>query len=146
MKITFEVECCSHHRPKKSVRFGYKIGMAQPKQKETQMVEQDITNEQKIKFTLNPVTETGKPAQLEAGSLKWDVIAGGDNATNLAVSEDGMSAYVISNDTPGDIDVRVSADADLGEGVEEISDLIRVHVLGARARNLGLVKGEPEPK
>lgn len=145
MKITFEVECCHHHRPKKRVRFGFKIGAAQPKNKESHMVEVDITNEQKIKFTLNPVTETGKPAQLEAGSVKWEVISGGD-ATNLAVAEDGMSAYVISGDNPGDIDVQISADADLDEGVETISDLIRVHVLGARAKNLGLVKGEPEPK
>jgi hypothetical protein len=40
----------------------------------------------------------------------------------------------------------IEADADLGEGVETISDAIRLTVEGAKAQSLGLSVGTPEPK
>jgi len=40
----------------------------------------------------------------------------------------------------------VKADADLGEGVTEISDIIRLTVAGAQAANLGLTAEAPTPK
>lgn len=104
--------------------------------------EASITTEQKIPVTLNIKTDTGKPAKVD-GAPAWVVISG--NAA-LVVSEDGLSAEVISADDPGDTTVMVKADADLGEGVEEISDTFTVHVVGATAKNLGLSFGAPVPK
>jgi hypothetical protein len=57
-----------------------------------------------------------------------------------------LSADLISSDDPGDTDFLVKADADLGEGVVEISDIIRLSVSGAQAANLGISLGEPTPK
>ena len=101
-----------------------------------------ITNEQKVKVTLTPVTDTGKPAKLD-GSPAWTVISGN---SSVAVSDDGLSADLISADDPGDTEVLVKADADLGDGIEEISDIIKLSVVGATAKNLGLSAGTPEPK
>lgn len=109
------------------------------------MLEISLTNEQKVKVTLTPVTATGKPAPVD-GVPTWEVISGAGPGQNLEVAEDGMSAYLISNDTPGDIEFLVKADADIGEGMEEISDIIKLHVAGAKATSLGLVAGDPEPK
>lgn len=106
------------------------------------MVEITISNEQKIKVTLAPVTAGGKPATLD-GIPKWEVVNG---AGTLEASADGLSCYLISSDAPGDSVFAVSADADLGDGVENIADSITLHVQGARALNLGLIVGTAEPK
>lgn len=102
-----------------------------------------LTTEQKIRLSLAPVTESGKPANVD-GAPKWTVTEG--NAT-LNVDEDGMSAEIISSDEPGPSTVLVTADADLDEGEErEISETIAVNVTAAEAAGLGLTIGTPEPK
>ncbi len=128
---------------RKSVRFGYKLGLVTNKKKVQPMpLDLTITNEQQIEVTLKPVTATGKPAKLD-GSPAWTVISGN---SAVSVSEDGLSATLVSSDDPGDTEIVVKADADVGEGVEEISDMIRLSVSGAHASNLGLSAGTPTPK
>lgn len=105
------------------------------------MLELKITNEQKIKLTVAPTTAAGKPAELD-GDVKFTVESG----TSAVERIDARSAYLISSDTPGDTVIIVEADADLGEGVETISDVVKLTVEGARAANLGLVAGTPETK
>jgi len=106
------------------------------------MLELSITNEQQVNVTLHPVTEAGHPAQVD-GAPTWEVISGTSTVTPAA---DGLSADLISSDDPGDTDFLVKADADLGQGVVEVSDIIRLHVAGAQAANLGLQAGAPTPK
>lgn len=131
--------CGGGTKPRTS--FGYKIG--QPLTKgETMPLELKITNEQQIKVTIKPKTDKEKPASVD-GKPTWEIISG--NAT-ITVAEDGFSADLVSADDPGDTEVLVKADADLGEGVEEISDIIKLSVVGATAKNLGLVAGPPTVK
>lgn len=107
-------------------------------------VEVSITNEQKIKASLTPTTGGGKPAQLDPNNPpKWSVISG---ESTVVPAPDGLSADLVSSDTPGDTVFLVEADADLGDGVETISDTIKLTVLGAKAQNLGLTLGTPENK
>ncbi len=101
-----------------------------------------ITNEQKVAVTLTPKTDAGKPVKVD-GKPTWEVISGDSKVTP---SDDGLSATLVSGDDPGDTEILVKADADLGEGVEEISDTIRLSVIGAAAKNLGLTAGTPELK
>jgi len=126
---------------RRSGGFGFIIG--QPKNKTKNMpLELKITNEQQIKVTLAPKTDTGKPATLD-GSPAWTTLSGN---SQVVVSDDGLSATLVSADDPGDTEIMVKADADLGEGVEEISDIIKLSVVGATAKNLGLTAGQPEAK
>lgn len=126
-----------------SVRFAWAIGRAVNKTAHRRPNMQiSITNEQKIPVTLAPVTATGKPAPLD-GQPTWEVTSG---SATLEVAEDGRSAFLISGDEPGDSIIVVKADADIGEGVEEISDAIRLTVQGARAQSLGLSIGTPVQK
>jgi len=104
--------------------------------------EVSITNEQKIKATLTPKTDAGKPAKLD-GVPTWEVVSG--NST-VIVAADGLSADLVSSDDPGDTVFIIRADANLGAGVEEVSDTVRLTVVGATAKNLGLTLGTPEPK
>jgi len=126
---------------RKRVSLDFIVGVPQPKEKNMPL-ELKITNEQKINVTVTPRTDTGKPAKLD-GSPSWTVVSGN---SQVVVSEDGLSADLISSDEPGDTIVVVKADADLGEGVEEISDSITLTVIGATAKNLGLAAGAPVPK
>jgi hypothetical protein len=101
-----------------------------------------LTNEQKVKVTLNPKTPAGHPARID-GKPNWTIPSG--NCT-LDVADDGLSAYIISSDEPGLSSVLIEADADLGEGVETLQMALGVIVVGAKASNLGIAVGEPELK
>jgi hypothetical protein len=126
---------------RKRVSFGFKVGV--PKQKtQTHMLEITISNEQQIKVTVSPKTDTGRPAKLD-GSPAWTVLSGN---SQVVVSEDGLSADLVSSEEPGVTEISVKADADLGEGIEEIADVIVLTVQGATAKNLGLSVGQPTPK
>lgn len=127
---------------KKRVSFVFEVGVPQLKERQTMPLELKITNEQKVTVTLHPVTDSGKPAKLD-GSPAWTVISGN---SQVVVAEDGLSAELVSADDPGDTIVSVKADADLGEGVEEIADTITLSVIGATAKNLGLTASQPVPK
>ena len=100
-----------------------------------------ITNEEKINVTLNPVTAGGNPATVD-GAPVWTVTEG--DAT-LEVAADGLSAYLISG-AAGASTVTVTADADLGEGIVELSDVIALNVIPAGAAALGFTAGAAEPK
>ena len=105
------------------------------------MLELNCTNEEKIKVTVNPVTRKGKPVPLD-GPVSVVIQAG----EGTVVMVDDASFRVVSGDNPGDTSYLVSADADIGSGVETISDVIILHVAGALAANLGLTAGAPELK
>jgi len=100
-----------------------------------------ITNEQKVRLTAVPVTAVGNPAPLD-GPVVFSVIAG----DGTVVTIDDFNAFLVSSDVPGDTSYLVSADADLGAGVETIQDTVLLHTEGALAANLGLILGAPEPK
>jgi hypothetical protein len=127
-------------------RFNWSVGMAVKKTKterKNRMLEIVITNEQKIQVTLTPVTATNKPAQLDGGAT-FEVISG--TATIAMIDGNPLSAFLVSGDLPGDSEIMVSADADLGDGVETISDIIKLTVAGAKAASLGMTVGAPVAK
>ena len=112
-----------------------------PKTKDC-MLTVNLTTEEQVNVKLTPVTPRGKPAKVD-GVPEWQVISG--NAT-LTPAADGLSCVIVSGDDPGTTEVAVKADADLGEGVEEISDFIEAVVGGVKAISLGLIADAPTPK
>lgn len=101
-----------------------------------------ITNEEKILVTLNPTTAAGNPGIVD-GIPVWSVESG--DAT-LAVAEDGLSAYLISGSADVNSVITVTADADLGEGVNPLTDTVDLAVVAANASALGIVAGVAELK
>ena len=101
-----------------------------------------ITNEEKVQVTLAPTTAAGNSATLD-GVPTWTVIEG--DAT-LEVSEDGLSAFLVSGNADVNSKIEVTADADLGEGVVTLTDVIDLAVVAAQASALGLVTGTPTLK
>ena len=96
----------------------------------------------RIIFTLAPTTAAGNPATLD-GTPSWTVLEG--DAT-IEVAADGLSCYLISGSADVNSKIEVSADADLGEGVQTITDVIDLAVVSAQASGLGLTVGTAETK
>lgn len=101
-----------------------------------------ITNEEKVQVTLSPTTAAGNPANVD-GAPTWTVTEG--DAT-VEVAADGLSAYLISGAADVNSKIEVTADADLGEGIVNITDSIDLAVVPASASALGLVVGTAELK
>jgi len=106
------------------------------------MLEISITNEEKIEVTLAPVDESGKAATLD-GAPAWTIVSG---EATVVPSDNGLSAFLVSGDSPGVSEILVEADADLGAGVVTISETIKLTVNGAQATNLGATVGTAVPK
>lgn len=106
------------------------------------MLSVSFTTEQKIRIVLNPGTATDKPAQVD-GAPKWTVT---DGICTLDVAADGLSAFIVSGDTAGISHITIDADADLGPGITDISDIVEATVTGAQAAKLGLAAEVPIPK
>jgi len=103
------------------------------------MMELNVTNEEKILVTCNPVTLAGNPVALD-GPI---VVAVQNGDGGFEIQADGKSVFLISGALPGDTTFTIQGDADLGAGVENISDVIILHVAGAKAASFGLVAGTP---
>lgn len=99
------------------------------------------TNEEKVLISIDPKTAQGNSAPID-GSVNAEVIDG--DATIQTVDE--KSFYVVSGPGAGISNIKVSADADMGEGVRTIEDTIEYAVTAAEATGLGLTVGTAEPK
>src|SRR5262245_30554971 len=95
---------------RKQIEPDEKFGLPQPKSKGSSTMQISITNEQKVKVTINPVTATAKPAELD-GDPKFTVQSG--DSTIEEIADDPRSVWLISSDTPGLTSILVAADADL---------------------------------
>jgi hypothetical protein len=122
--------------------FNYAIGLPMHKLGGSKMLDLTITNEQKVLVTVNPVTDAGNPVTLD-GPITVEVNSGDGM---FDVQPDEVSVSLISGVGLGDTVFTISGDADLGAGVETVSDVVNLHVEGAKAAALGLVAGTPELK
>lgn len=102
-----------------------------------------ITDEEQIPLSVGFTTSTGNPATID-GTPRW---ASSDEAVvTLRVAEDGLSAVAVSVGPLGMAQISVTADADLGEGVREITGILEIEVRAAEAVFVGITAGEPEAK
>ncbi len=104
------------------------------------MITQKITNEQFINVVIAPMTKGEHEAKID-GDLKFEVTSGdatirptGSNSADLVSGEVGIS------------NIKVTGDADLGEGVIDIEIDIQLEVVDAQAEHLEATFGEPQEK
>jgi len=128
------------HNEKRMVRFGWAVEPPKLKEIKHMPLELTVTNEEQVKVHLSPVTAAGKPTKLD-GKPTWSVVSG---PGKVVPADDGLSADLVSDDADlSDTTFLVDADADLGEGVEDIQDTILLHVTHANAKSLGLSADAP---
>jgi len=95
-----------------------------------------------VRADVTPVNRRGLPAAIESGSGKWS------SSNTDAVTVEGnpaneLSATIKAN-APGVSTIKFQGDADLGEGVRELTAELAVNCTPAGAVVFNLAVGEPE--
>lgn len=99
-----------------------------------------LTDEQKVLLRVEPKTEAGNAAPID-GVPSWT--ATDPTLVTLQPAPDGLTCEVITNGPTGSCDVTCTADADLGEGVTEITGSITIEVVAAGAVTLDIANDPP---
>lgn len=114
----------------------------------------NCTNEQKVRVYLFPKTASGKSSSLDGppvvtmiSGAATAVVGDGNNddgSPHQNAAGDNAFAKIdfISDDGVGDTTFEISADADLGEGVETIKDVAALHVSHPNAASFGFSEVE----
>jgi len=99
-----------------------------------------LTDSQKVTLAIAPVSKAGNPAVVESSA--WS--SSDDTVLTVVAADDGMSAVATVTGVLGSAQVSVSADADMGEGVETLIGTLDVDVVAGQAVSLGISVGAPE--
>lgn len=99
------------------------------------------STDEKVHIKLTPKTAGGKPAKVD-GIPVWTL----DGTGSIEVDADGLGAFLISADVAGSSTWSVTADADLGEGIVNISETGEYVYSDAQASSLGIVAEPAVPK
>jgi len=99
----------------------------------------NLRDDQQVTLTIQPVDKKGAPAPVD-GVPVW----ASSDATVVAVTPaaDGMSAVVVGV-APGTARVVVTADADTGAGVTDLTGTLDFTVTGGSAVSITITAGEP---
>ena len=109
------------------------------------MIEVSITEAEDLEVTISPTNALGKPSAIQAGSLAIVSDNPGVIADGVMDPVNPLTMRCVTAGT-GTATLTVSADADLGDGVETISETIQLVVNHVHATNLGVsVHGVPKP-
>lgn len=112
------------------------------------------TTDEKVGIRIAPTTSTGKPATLD-GLAVLAILTGGATAAaatqaeldaDAAAGGTGLVGYLISEDNSGISTWGISGDADLGAGVQTISDGGTYTYNHPNAANLGVISDTPISK
>lgn len=100
-----------------------------------------LTVTQQVSCSVHAVDARGNAARLD-GVPVWAVEPPG--VVSVTPAEDGLSAVVAAIGPIGTAQLRLTADADLGDGVRELVGLLDLEVVAGEAVALGLLPGVPE--
>jgi hypothetical protein len=100
-----------------------------------------LTDTQKVTATVAPKDKHGHPAAVEGVPL-WETTD--PTVATVTPSEDGLSCVIAANGALGTCQVKVTADADLGEGVTPLTGLLDLEVVAGAAVTLDITTSAPE--
>lgn len=99
-----------------------------------------LTDIQKVAVSIQPVDRRGHPAQVDDVPV-WS--SSDETLLSVVAAPDGMSASVLAVGQLGHAQISVTADADLGDGVESIVGILEVDVVASKATGLTITAGTP---
>lgn len=102
-----------------------------------------LTDVQKVRLAIKPVSAAGNPAEID-GTPAW--VVSDDTLGSLTVDEDGLGAEFVTSGLLGTCQVSVTADADLGDGMREISGVLDIEIHASEAVSLSINAGVPESR
>lgn len=98
-----------------------------------------ITATQEVDLAIKPLDARGNPAQVD-GRPEWE--SSDPNIIEVLPAADGLSCIARAKSSIGHALVSVTADADLGAGVQNITGTIEFDVAAGRAVSLEIIAGE----
>lgn len=107
---------------------------------------QQLGDSEQIKGHIKPVDRAGNSAPIEAGSFK---VESSDPAILTVEADPTIEGdFVVTAVGPlgGGATITTSADADLGAGIQTITDVVPFEVVPGQAANLGTTFDAPTPK
>lgn len=102
-----------------------------------------LPDTKKVSASVAFVDAAGNPASVQ-GAPAWS--SSDESIVTVTVSDDGMSAEIVAVGPIGTAQVSVTADADLGEGVINVSALADIEVVASQAVAAAISLGEPTDK
>lgn len=102
-----------------------------------------LTDVQKVRLAIRPVSAAGNPAEIDDTPL-W--IVSDSTVGTLTIDEDGLGAEFVTSGALGVCQVSVTADADLGDGMREISGVLDIEVRASEAVSMEVSAGVPESR
>ena len=108
------------------------------------MITKTITNEQEIDGLCNPLTAAGHPAPID-GPVRWEVVDG-NSTLGVSTDPDKKVQPLRSEDGVGTSHFKATVDADLGPGIQELSEIYELIVIAPNAATVGGTFGEPRLK
>jgi hypothetical protein len=100
-----------------------------------------IKDTQKVSGQLKPKDSKGNATTVQAGSVNYDSTDA--NVCTVVKDPDDETKFTVTAGAPGVAQVNFTADADLGEGVVQVSGSLAVEVTAGQATTLGVELGEP---
>jgi len=101
----------------------------------------NLPDNKKFNVSILPIDAQGQPAEVE--NVQWSV--SDSSVASVLSAPGGLSAYVISGNL-GTAQITVTADALIGDGIEVISDVLEVTVIGGKAVGFAFSVGEFQDK
>lgn len=126
-----------------TLTFGPAVPRGTPAEQVHTMATFNLPPTHQVKATLTIKDDAGQPARID-GLPVWSVSA--PEVVTLDVATDAMSAVVKATGTTGVSNVSVEVDADLGEGVRNITAIGDIAVLAPEATVVELTFGTSEPQ
>lgn len=102
-----------------------------------------LPNDHKVTASIQPVDSKGNPATID-GLASWSS-SSADIVTVTNVSADSLSADVVPGTALGSAQINVTADADLGSGVQTINGVLDVQVVAGQAVGFVITTAPPVP-
>jgi hypothetical protein len=99
-----------------------------------------LTDTQEVDLAIIPLDRKGKPAQVN-GVPTW--ASSDPTIARVTPSEDGLSARVAATDNLGSVQIKVTADAGLGEGADPVTGILDLEIVSGKAASLGIIAGSP---
>ena len=102
-----------------------------------------LTDRQEVDLAVEFRSKAGNPAPVD-GVPEWE--SSDTSIMTVTPSADGLSAVATTVGPVGHVQISVTADADLGEGVRHISGVLEINVEPSGAVSAALSAGEPRDR